>query len=255
MSLGVVQSGMLVGLKRAGRGLARSLSECALIGVLLVPLAVLWQAAKLGTPSVVERLQAAAQRGDVEAIESALDRGAAVDGRDSGGFTSLMIAARAGWPDAVEELLLRGADVNAKTAASGTALMQAALYGHEKVAKILLAYGADPNCRSEQGQTALGCALTSADLSGRMIASLLWWGADPAMQGCGGQTPLTAAVERGDGAIVQMLLEHGADPDALTGEQMSVRHLVRERYGSARAQLPARGGLRGSKEQKEPEYR
>jgi hypothetical protein len=71
---------------------------------------------------------------------------------------------------AVEELLNRGLNVNGKDSAGWTALIMASLEGLPKVVDVLLKRGADPNVRSKKGETALiiaaGCFIvrTRADV-------------------------------------------------------------------------------------------
>ena len=76
---------------------------------------------------------AAANAGDLDAIERHLASGAAVDGLDAErGGTPLLWAAVADRAEAVELLIRRGADVNAVERDGGTPLHAAAFLGHEK---------------------------------------------------------------------------------------------------------------------------
>ena len=72
------------------------------------------------------QLRRAAEIGDVGALRALLGQRAAVDARDAGGRTALMLATLRGRTEAVEALLSAGADPNAADA-GGTTPLQAAL--------------------------------------------------------------------------------------------------------------------------------
>ncbi len=143
----------------------------ALIGLIVVALGV-WFSPTQQLNRRNAALIEAAQRGDVAAVQAALDHGAQVDARDADGITLLMHAARGYRPSirnpaptdhpAVAELLIkRGADVNARTASGFVALFWAARYGHDNFAKILIKHGADVNAKDKGGITALTWAATN----------------------------------------------------------------------------------------------
>jgi len=74
-------------------------------------------------------LQAAAWKGDIEALTAALDHGAHADaGADVHKYTPLMMAVEGGRVDAVRLLLQRGADVHSRNAGGETALSIARFY-------------------------------------------------------------------------------------------------------------------------------
>src|SRR2546428_2248209 len=82
-------------------------------------------------------------------IDVLLHAGADPISATPGGETALMTATRTGKPDAVTLLLDRGAAVNAKESVRGqTALMWAVLENHPDVVKLLLARGADVNAQT-----------------------------------------------------------------------------------------------------------
>jgi ankyrin repeat protein len=90
----------------------------------------------------------AAGNGSLAAARALLDRGAAINARDSGGVTALMQAIR--WPanrprnvlPMVKLLLARGADPNVRMKYGYTALYNAIEYNYADVARVLLAAGA-----------------------------------------------------------------------------------------------------------------
>lgn len=101
-------------------------------------------------------LARASESNDTERIRLLLDRGADVNGRDTGGATLLILAAARGNESLVELLLKRGANPNAKDRNGDTALIHAAGKGRVAVVKTLLDFGADPKVVNDEGRTALG---------------------------------------------------------------------------------------------------
>jgi ankyrin repeat protein len=124
----------------------------------------------------------AAEAGDTRAIVAQLARGADANQKDNGGFTALILAARAGSVPAVQTLVRHGADANLRGGLNDwTPLMHTIHKNQIGTARALLDGGADVNARGRSGET-------------------------PLMMAAGyGYTPL-----------VELLLEHGADPRANT---------------------------------------
>ncbi len=144
-------------------------------------------------------LRAATLGNDTQTIRILIDAGVDVNAADLPGISPLMMAA--GWngnTPAVEMLLAKGA--NAKAASrpvmglparngasefgSLTALIMAAPFGPPQLIGDLLAGGSDVNAKDVRGMT-------------------------PIM--------LAVATDHQDPAVIQMLLEHGADPSAKSG--------------------------------------
>jgi peptidoglycan/LPS O-acetylase OafA/YrhL len=114
---------------------------------------------KVAPTEEAKDIWAAADAGDVGAIERHLANGAAVDGPDGElGATPLLRAAAAGRAEAVESLIRGGADVNAVDRDRSTSLHVAAFLGHEKVVHALVQDGADVNAVNVRGETPLGLA-------------------------------------------------------------------------------------------------
>ncbi|HEY7617454.1 MAG TPA: ankyrin repeat domain-containing protein, partial [Terriglobales bacterium] len=119
----------------------------------------------------------AAYNGHAEMAGILLENGADIDARDSRGNTPLLHAASRGHAGVVEVLLDRGAEVNAKNQQDWNALMQACTVGHLGTAKLLVARKSEVN------------------LSGKEA----------------GATPLMLACWRDSVALVDLLLQSGAD--------------------------------------------
>ncbi len=118
---------------------------------------------------------------------------------------------------AVEQLLAAGADPNDMGALSTPALHWVIHYGDLDIAARMLQAGADPNLRSPAtGVTPLSLALGGSDPA--LVSLLLESGADPNAQLTDGDTPLMLAARAAMPAFVQLLVEHGAERDARHGD-------------------------------------
>ncbi len=192
-------------------------------------------------------LMTAARTGDPEALSVLLDHGADVAATEHWyGENALIWAAAENHADAVRVLIAHGADVNARSAlesfdkrrlgqsvlslGSWTPLMYAARQNALAAGKALVAAHADLDVMDPDGATALVIAIINAQYE--FAAMLLDAGADPNIVDSTGMGPLYAAVDMhrlavGHGrpnpissgpldavAIVRLLLEHGADPQA-----------------------------------------
>ena len=90
-----------------------------------------------------------------------IEQGAAIDGRNVGGFTPLHAAAYAGDAAIAELLIAKGADVNdAQNKAGVTPLFPAIEEDHKEVAELLITQGADLGSKEKAGYTALTRALS-----------------------------------------------------------------------------------------------
>jgi ankyrin repeat protein len=170
---------------------------------------------------------------------------------NQGGMTALHLAARQGHAGSVEALLAAGADVNASSAGDKTTpLLIATVNGHFDLGKTLLDRGADPNLASEAGATPLYAAVNvtwapkalypqpraylqqnlsyldymkallekGADPNVRLKKKLWYSGYNFDLSGVDeiGATAFWRAAYGGDVEAMQLLKEHGADPNLPT---------------------------------------
>jgi ankyrin repeat protein len=159
-------------------------------------------------------LQLAAVNGSARMIDRLLKAGADPNAPLSvAGDTALMMAARTGRTDAIRVLAEAGANANAQETWGGTtALMWAVSEGHADAAKLLIAAGADANARSHYVAAANG-----RGFEGRTpVANRT----DPKVEefASGWLTPLTLAAREGDVEMARILVNAGADVNAVAGD-------------------------------------
>lgn len=203
-------------------------------------------------------LMTAARTGNVEVLRALLKHDARVEARDGFyGETALIWATSADHVEAVRALLEAGADVNARSASAEfarrnagltrlslgqwTPLMYAARENAIQTARVLLDRGAGINLTDPDGATALVLAIINYHYD--FAAMLLERGADPNIADTIGMGALYAAVDINTlpwmfgrpeipapskitaVRLIEMLLEHGANPNArLTAVQTQRAH-------------------------------
>lgn len=162
-----------------------------------------------------QALLAAARQGDKDIIAKLLADGADIDATDKDGRTSAMIAVHTNQLDTFKLLLEKGADINMRDNRSDNPLLYAGAEGMLDFVKVSVAAGADTSILNRFGGTALIPAadrghvdvveelLTTSDVNIDHVNNLGW-------------TALLEAIILGDGgkehqAIVQLLIQHGAD--------------------------------------------
>ncbi len=167
-------------------------------------------------------LQLATQNGNARMIGTLIDAGADSNAPlTAHGDTVLMMAARTGKPEAIQMLLDRGAHVNAKETWGGTtALMWAVAEGHVAAAKRLVERGADVNARSHYVPAGNG-----RGFEGRLPVDAK---PDRVAEGyaSGWLTPLMMAAREGDRESARLLVEAGADVNAIGGDGKSALALA-----------------------------
>ncbi|WP_324779729.1 ankyrin repeat domain-containing protein [Thiobacillus sedimenti] len=147
-----------------------------------------------------QELFAAAQAGDAARVKALLESGAAHDATDEAGETALMHAAHGGHVAAVEVLIAAGADVNAKSPQGWTALAKAAYNGD-----------------TERGYVEVVEILHKA---GANLDERIFFGITPLMLAAGG----------GDGAVVEWLINNGADVLATNDGGRTARLMANDKF-------------------------
>jgi len=171
------------------------------------------------TQDVLNALVVATLKEDEDLIRHILAFGAELDDLGTIGFqdwTALAMAASKGNQRLVDMFLGLGADVNADAGDQHTTLIAAIDTEHcdQNVLATLLAAGANVNETSDVGEeiyagTALVAAVRRANAKALNI--LLDHGADPNMLNGFLRSPLMEAVNNNDDAVVDLLIERGAD--------------------------------------------
>jgi ankyrin repeat protein len=155
-----------------------------------------------------------AARGDVEAIQLLIEKGAAVNAKDGAGETALMSACAGGNARAVQLLIERGADVKVTSKRNETALGFAATSGVQASVEMLLAKGADVNARNFRGYSPLMFAASSDALPAGIIRLLLDKGADASFKGDYDEPASALAAKRGHTEAAGLLGAVSPSPSA-----------------------------------------
>jgi ankyrin repeat protein len=176
-------------------------------------------------PGTTGPLQNAAYRGHKAVTEILLAHGARADDKDEKGGTPLSSAAFGGSTDIAELLIQHGAKVNEATTKGVTPLMRAADSHAVGTVKLLLERGADINARDSDQDTALIYAIRRR-LSGipEERAEIQRLGGEGARKN--GEEVWVVVLNWRRAAVVQLLLAHGADVNALNQNQETVSTLA-----------------------------
>jgi ankyrin repeat protein len=148
-------------------------------------------------------------------------------------FTRLIDAVKTGELAAAQRLLGEGADVNARDEQGATPLMLAASAGDLEMVNALLAAGAAVNARTESGWTALSKAVYSAELKrgfADVAQALIAAGADIEAPIGYGVRPLMLAAGYGETAVVEVLLNAGADVLARNDGGYTALMMVKQKF-------------------------
>ena len=154
----------------------------------------------------------------MDVVRLLIAHGADVNIIDSGGLISLGVACERGYDDLVKELLDRGADINVITGIypKGKLFLDACARCRLSTVKLLLDRGADVIGSEETTPTPLIAACYKGSID--FARSLIEHGADVNLSREDGITPLMAAVINScDLALIDLLLEYGADINAEDG--------------------------------------
>jgi ankyrin repeat protein len=140
-------------------------------------------------------LAIAAARNALDVVRTLLLQRHDPDERDANGLTPLMWAARRGSIEAMTMLLDGGANPGARDMTNGwTALFHAIHTRQAGAVRLLLDRGVDPNTAVRRLRP---LAMAAADRDPTILELLLAHGADPNARGIGGSTALSVAVSGG----------------------------------------------------------
>ena len=155
-------------------------------------------------------LHDATRAGNRAMVELLLSRGADVNAKGRAGDTALHQAALHGYLAVAEALLANHSDVNALNTDGSTPLFSATLSGQLKIVQMLLAAGANANLKDGKGRLPLNYGIGN---SPEIFQALLDAGTNPNTEDSEGRTPLSYAAERDSPKIVKLLLAAKADPN------------------------------------------
>ena len=116
-------------------------------------------------------------------------------------------------PEVVEQLVKSGTDVNAANNKGETPLHIAAQYSRLNIARSLIQNGAKVNAKTADGSTPLGYSISMG--RGQLVELLLDKGADPNAHAPGEWSPLHWAIGTQDDSLVKLLLDKGANPNTI----------------------------------------
>ncbi|XP_068219711.1 uncharacterized protein [Palaemon carinicauda] len=150
-------------------------------------------------------------------VKALLDKGASVNIKDKVGATPLHEAAREGFEDVMTVLIGRGCDINGTDEEGNTPLHVAGKWGQAAAVEFLIEKCAKDNIRNKNSllysDLALIRAVRTADKD--HVISGMAWGGDPNSRDKRGWTLLHHAVYKGVEEICELLLENGANVNAV----------------------------------------
>ena len=146
---------------------------------------------------------------NLEAVRRVIEHNPkALEQRDDGGNTPLLIACREGHDDIAMMLIAHGARVDAMTNANQTSLEFAAVRADETLCKLLINQGADVNHADRRGDTPLHmAAITCRE---HIIRFFLGCGANPFAKNVEGRTPKEETSSRGARDVTAIIADFEA---------------------------------------------
>ncbi|QDH71330.1 ankyrin repeat domain-containing protein [Marilutibacter alkalisoli] len=157
-------------------------------------------------------------RADEAQALALLERGADPFAASPAGDPALALAVRLGWPHLLDRLLTTGVDLNVRDSHGMSALHLAAALGRGDMLKRLVACGAAPDLLAADGQTPLGVALASGR---RDLADWLDWRGWVLPRRPLRDSDVPAAAIIGDVDAVRRLLDLGHPVDAMDSQGCS----------------------------------
>jgi ankyrin repeat protein len=183
--------------------------------------------------SATDKLMHAAMNGDLPALNRALEL-PEVDinaSRAPNNYGPLHWAAAGGHLDVADRLIQRGASLGEQDRAGYTPLHRAVFRGHAPVVLQLLIRGSNPTIANGLGNTALHTASVTTDPTiARLLIDRYQDGEDRKRfvnaRNNRGRTALHAAAQRGNLAVIRLLLASGAEIDHRDIEGQTALHLA-----------------------------
>jgi ankyrin repeat protein len=211
---------------RTSRKSARAV-RLALISPLLISSSLLLAQTLGDNDNRALELIAALKAGDSQTAEVLLDGVSNIDASEPDGTTALHYAVLNNELDLVRSLLKKNADIHARTRYGITPIYLAAQNGSAEVMKALLQAGANANEQYREGETVLHTAARTGNYD--TVELLLKAGAQAdAREQWHGQTPLMWAMAQKHIELLPLLLEYGADVNALSNMEEWERQVTQE---------------------------
>ncbi len=170
-------------------------------------------------------LHSAARYGAKSAIQFLIEKGADLSARDEYGNTPLHLAVLHCHDEAVELILRANPDLNALNDDGDSPLSLATIYGTPETLGLLLSNKADKTIRDKQGNTLLHIAAVRGNIE--KVREILKYGLGLEMTNDARQTPLlSAAIKYKNDAVINCLLDNGANIAAVDGTGGGVLHVA-----------------------------
>lgn len=145
--------------------------------------------------------------------------------RQESGLTPLHFAAVAGYCDVINILLTRGGvNINARDHSGMTPLHHAAVCGRLEAMCLLVAKGASREMQECLGLSPLGCAVRNQQLLA--ITELIQLGSNVNSKDIHGRTLLHLAAELGFVEVAKLLVDGGANKQALNAQQQTPGEVI-----------------------------
>jgi ankyrin repeat protein len=168
-------------------------------------------------------------KGDIDAVRSALKKGANVNSKE-GEAPALIVALQLDHPDIARLLIEKGAKIGAKEDYMGsTALHEAAYRQYLDVVRLLVEKGAKVNAKNNIGFTPFRYAAMdyfSKEDAGDIILFLIAKGANVNEKDKKGETALHGLALNGKTNLLRILLDNGAKVNTATNEGITPLHLA-----------------------------
>jgi ankyrin repeat protein len=170
-------------------------------------------------------LSLAAEQGCEIMVDVLISRGVDLNTMDESGLTPLGYATKVGHFNIALSLIRAGANINYQSGNSSLPLVEATLEGHDELVRLLLESGADPRlCHGQNNITAL--IMAARQNNAAIIQLLLDHGADIEAMDTYGNSALLEACHKSSFESILYLLDAGARTNVRNGAGSEAMHLV-----------------------------